>query len=559
MHGQPNAKTGCGQDFCLIPIGFDDTNQDGFLNSLRIHLPKYFPNHFVCLYLRNPEDLALCPVVRVPDGDAIDAATLKAGEVVAAMACARGAPIVMSGPENFPKKRKHGREAKIRSLAAFPVSGEDGEPQGALVAMDTGLVFAGDTAMLLGLWAQTISSTLRTVALRRALESERRRLRENLKGLDFAIPETIGFISEYASGMTHDICHILTYVGVRADRLAQICGKSETSEHLGAVHHGLRTVSQLLRNMLMGLGTRRINPTLRDYCDLTSTTEETIQFLRGGVPPHIRITHCVPQTRCLVPMEPVQVSQIILNLVTNAVEAIGSKSGLIDVTVIKDPKRLEAMLVVSDDGPGISPEVRERLTDFRVTTKKHGGGIGLAMVKSLVHAAGGTLIIEDGDPGAVFTVRLPLCLENDGMQRRQDQKDSAATLETGPRVLIVDDDSSLTEIFGDVLREEGYLVDTINNPREALRLLGQKTYDVLISDQSMPFMTGTEILMTMRRQNIMIPVILLTGLDTVDLLDAKMLGATIMTKPVSSQDLRRAVEKLLKSQIYTANSNFLNL
>ena len=251
--------------------------------------------------------------------------------------------------------------------------------------------------------------------------------------------------------------------------------------------------------------------------------------------------------------DPVRVQQIVWNLLNNAVK-FTPPGGHVRVRVARDPET--ARLVVEDDGKGIAPAFLPHVFEmFRQgdsgTTRAHGGlGIGLALVRQLVHLHEGSVEAHsDGvGRGARFTVHLPLDLAEPVAAATTPA--AAAAAFDGARVLVVDDNEDAVEMLRLLLECDGARVTTALGGEEALRLAEGAAFDLVVSDISMPALDGYELLRSLRGipRHADTPAIALTGFGRdEDVERARSAGfAMHLTKPVDYNDLARLARALLR-------------
>ncbi len=287
---------------------------------------------------------------------------------------------------------------------------------------------------------------------------------------------------------------------------------------------------------------------------------EAIKFLRASLPTSITIRHEI-MSASLVMADPTQIHQVLMNLCTNASHAMGDSGGVLTVE-LKDLDRVPDLpaghpelragpyieLTVSDTGHGIPAHLIERIFDPFFTTKEKGKGtgMGLAVVHGIIGSCGGaiTLSSEPGK-GTTFNIYLPAV-----------KRDSApvsiseAPLETGTeRILLVDDETALVKIGKQMLESLNYRVTTRTSSIEALELFKARAdhFDLVISDMTMPNMTGDKLAREMMRIRPEIPVILCTGYSThINQEQAMAMGIrAFVSKPILRRDIARVIRKVL--------------
>jgi two-component system cell cycle sensor histidine kinase/response regulator CckA len=209
-----------------------------------------------------------------------------------------------------------------------------------------------------------------------------------------------------AAGAAHDFSNLLTaMMGHAALAEAQLAAHAPAAEHLRSVQEAGARAAELCHAMMAFAG-RGGEP--RDT-DLTELVSEVVRLARPLVPAGVEVRLDLP-ARAVVRADPTHLRQVVLNLLTNAAEAIGPTGGTVVLALAIECAR--AVLSVSDTGCGMTPAVRARVFEPYFTTKPTGRGLGLAAVHGIVRTLSGTIEVES-TPGAgtVFRVALPLCSE----------------------------------------------------------------------------------------------------------------------------------------------------
>lgn len=249
-----------------------------------------------------------------------------------------------------------------------------------------------------------------------------------------------------------------------------------------------------------------------DLCDLAG---EVVELTRKGASyadVDLEIVVETEDTRAW--LDPYQLRQVLLNLVTNAIQALpsGGRIGL-----IVSGKEDEISLRVEDDGPGIAPENVERIFEPFFTTKpdNQGTGLGLAVSRSITKELGGTLEVENRpEGGAAFTVTLPRRISGDAEQPCEgpgSQGEQATAEEPSIRVMLVDDEVDFLQTLQKRLALRKLHVLTAESGRRSLEILANESVDVVVLDVKMPEMDGIETTKEIKRAHPLVEVILLTG------------------------------------------------
>jgi PAS domain S-box-containing protein len=249
--------------------------------------------------------------------------------------------------------------------------------------------------------------------------------------------------------------------------------------------------------------------------------------------------------------DPIRLAQIAWNLLNNAVKFTPAE-GLINVSLTRVGD--EAYLTVQDTGQGISPEFLPhvfeifRQADASSSRRHEGMGIGLALVKQLAELHGGRVCVESpgSGQGATFTVWIPLFLEDAGVSLPEDSVAAAAL--NAKSILVVDDSRETTEMLTTLLTNEGARVASASCGEDALRLVRENKFDLVISDISMPEMDGYQLLQEIRGLSNLknVPALALTGYGRlVDIDRAQAAGfARHLTKPLDIARLLEIVREL---------------
>jgi CheY-like chemotaxis protein len=258
---------------------------------------------------------------------------------------------------------------------------------------------------------------------------------------------------------------------------------------------------------------------------------------------------------------PTQLQQVLLNLASNAEYAMRLSGGVLEVVLEHEAvtptvaARHMALrpgshlrLTIRDTGPGVAPEILERIFEPFFTTKGvgEGTGMGLAIVHGVVSSHGGAIVAESRlGQGATFTIYLP---------RLPDAPLSTSSSETPlppgqERLLVVEDDEALARLAQVQLTELGYAVRVCTSSGEALALFqaGPQAFDLVLTDQTMPHMTGDVLAQELRRLRPDLPIILLTGYNPlIDAAKARALGIdAFLLKPLEIHELAQAIRQVL--------------
>ncbi len=260
--------------------------------------------------------------------------------------------------------------------------------------------------------------------------------------------------------------------------------------------------------------------------DLCAQTKNVLKLIRASLPSTIEIIETIPSDAQMVMADANQMQQLLINLSTNAFQSMDSQGGVLTVAI--DPLELVGtnadphpdlapgayvVLSISDTGRGIAPDITEKIFDPYFTTREvgKGSGLGLAVVHNIVHSHGGAIMLESRvGKGSTFHIYLPRTeqAEETAVSRDDD------IIPTGDeRILYIDDEYAITKSAQSMLGRLGYDVTTLTDPHKALRLFKSDPtrYDLVITDMTMPKMTGdllSEAILKIRGDT---PIIICTG------------------------------------------------
>ena len=293
--------------------------------------------------------------------------------------------------------------------------------------------------------------------------------------------------------------------------------------------------------------------------------KDALKFLRSTIPTTININQDIQTTDEMILADPTQINQIIMNLCINASHAMEQTGGDLTVTVTKviwddnsakDYPELKkgdyVKIIVSDTGPGIDPEIIDQIFDPYFTTKGvgKGSGMGLAVVQGIIISHEGAIAVDSKKgKGTKFIILFPLTTEKPIVEA-QTNKEIPGGNET---ILFVDDEISITKMVQRMFERLGYKVQTATTPQDALDrfALNPDHFDLVISDMTMPRMTGVKLsekLMDIKKD---IPIIICTGHSVlVDEEKAKELGlAAFIMKPIDMKETAQTIRKVLDRKL----------
>lgn len=370
-------------------------------------------------------------------------------------------------------------------------------------------------------------------------------------------------IGTLAGGIAHDFNNILgAILGFTELSLMKINHKDPIKGHLEQIMTAGARAKELVQQILSfsRRGEQHFKPT-----NLAELVDEAMNLIRASLPSTIEIKIYIQDSNIYVPAESTKIHQVIMNLCANAAHALEDEPGILSVKleIVSEtdfvPIGLEpgryARLIVKDNGVGMPPEIKDRIFEPYFTTRRRGRGtgMGLATVHGIIKNHNGAIFVQSSPGmGAEISVYLPLI---DGKGEYELEQNKPA-LESKPvngreKILFVDDEPNIVDLWTNALEGLGYNVNGFTSSRDALYeiSINSANYDLVITDQTMPKLTGTQLAREILRIRSDIPIILCTGFSesvTEDL--AKQIGIKhFLAKPLEinrfSNIIRQTLDK----------------
>ena len=321
--------------------------------------------------------------------------------------------------------------------------------------------------------------------------------------------ESLGVL---AGGIAHDFNNLLGSIVANSELvLSELPGGSPASEGVESIRNVAGRAAEIVRQMMSYAGQE---DTVFEPVDLSGLLHEMLEFLKVSISKRATLNINLPEKLPAVRANAAQLRQVVLNLITNASEALGEQEGVISVAVTQvrsgpsdsapnlsrgDYVRLE----VSDTGCGMTEEIQSKIFDPFFTTKFAGRGMGLAAVKGIVRSHGGTInVVSAPGQGSRFEILLPCSSES--AREGHDEAVSSAAGEVGSfagTVLVVEDEDTLRLAVSKMLRRKGFTVIEAANGKTGVDLFRASApeIDVVLLDLTLPGMSGREVLSELRR------------------------------------------------------------
>ena len=396
--------------------------------------------------------------------------------------------------------------------------------------------------------------------VRNITESTRLRQQQTAMQEQLIQSEKMDAIGALAGGIAHDFNNILSAImGYTQLAKDEIQNNNKAAEHLEKVLKACSRSAELISQIL---SFSRKSPKERAPVMVGPIVKEVLQLLKATLPPTITLT-ADPGGNEMVTGDPNQIYQVLLNLCTNAFQAMGNRPGKITVTVkgievdrenlVPDLELLPGKYVqisVADTGPGIPEKIRGRVFEPYFTTKEKGSGtgLGLATTHGIVKNHGGSLRFDSSEnKGTCFHVYLPQAEQIETSSLADEQGKGQQAL---GRLLLVDDQEELVETGRELLTGLGYEVEATTCPEQALKDFQNRPefFDAVITDLHMKKMTGILLAEKLRKVRKDIPIVLCTGYnDAMTEKAANQAGiSVVINKPFFVTQLSKAIQKAIR-------------
>jgi PAS domain S-box-containing protein len=364
-------------------------------------------------------------------------------------------------------------------------------------------------------------------------------------------------IGTLAGGIAHDFNNILGAILGYTELAVRRCAEnSDLRRYLDNVMHATERAKKLVERILAfsrsGLGNQI-------QFNAQAVVAETLELLQASLPAGIELQANLAADTAGVTGDPTDLHQITMNLCTNAIQAM-DRGGVLEVALVRSELSEQRVLargslapgayvrlIVSDTGRGIPAAILERIFDPFFTTKGvgQGTGLGLSLVHGIVNDLGGAIDVASMTGGGTqFEVWLPVAAEMPMPTREPAQ---ALSLGQGQTVMIVDDERALVALAEESIAQLGYEPVGFDSSVTALRAYrdAPDRFDALLTDESMPEMSGTELAREVRQLRPSIPIILMSGHGSLELSQrGTQVGITeILLKPLHSRDLAEALAR----------------
>src|SRR6202043_2198686 len=373
--------------------------------------------------------------------------------------------------------------------------------------------------------------------------------------------EKIEALGRLARGIAHDFNNVLAGVLAYGEMLFEEAPEDSPLKRyaqnvLTAASRGRELVEQILAYSRSQRGKRA-------PVDVARVFAETLELLRGSLPTDIRLEASVPQRPLVGIGDATQLHQVVMNLCSNAIQASSAGGTLrvaLEAVELPAERALSngtlrpghyVRLTVEDSGSGMDAATLPRIFEPFFTTKEtgRGTGLGLSLVYAIVTDSGGAIDVRSIlEQGSTFTIYLPRA---QGALITAEEAETPLPRGNGERVLLVDDDANVLAMTAEVLSRLGYEPVSFSDSHAALAAFeaAPRSFDVVVTDDVMPGLTGTGLASVLHPQRRELPIVLVSGYSG-PILAQRALAAGVselLVKPLQSRDIAAALARALRA------------
>ena len=400
---------------------------------------------------------------------------------------------------------------------------------------------------------RAIVMNFRDISERKAAAEEREHLAQRLRQA-----EKMEAVGRLAGGIAHDFNNILGGILGYSEMLAEQTPEGSLKRYAKNVLAGANRARGLVDQIL---AYSRSQGGQHTPVDLGRVISETLDLVRGSLPPGILLEGNVPAAPIHVIGDTTQLHQVLMNLCTNAIQAMDGAGTLrvtLDAIDLREPRTLGhgslqpgtyATLSVADSGAGMDDATLARVFEPFFTTKEvgKGTGLGLSLVYGIVTDSGGAIdVASRPGRGSTFAIYLPRV--ESALPAAEEEK-TPLPRGNGQRIVVIDDEAPLVAVTTEVLSRLGYQPVGFSNGRDALAELeaAPARFDAVITDEVMPGLSGTELAARLRRLRPDLPIVLVSGyIGPMMSARAHAAGVSrILKKPVQSRETASTLAELL--------------
>ncbi len=367
-------------------------------------------------------------------------------------------------------------------------------------------------------------------------------------------------IGTLAGGIAHDFNNMLGVIMGYTDlTLSNLTNMDLVKTNLQHVMDASKRAKDMVQQIL---AFSRKSEQSMESVNIGNIINETINFLRGSLPSTIKINHNIDNGLGMIFGNATQINQVLMNLCTNAKHAMREDGGILEIklketvidennaTIIDLEHGIYQQLTVHDTGSGIGKDIIDRIFEPYFTTKKdgEGTGMGLSVIYGIIKSHNGHInVFSQLGKGTIFNVYFPVLETVKKIELKTDKH--LDLMGNNERILFVDDEISLAKLGNQMLKELGYQVESSTSSIETLKAFEDNPdkFDLIVTDMTMPHMTGIKLAEEIHKIKPDIPVILCTGFSNfINKNNFMKMGISeLIMKPVSIKELAIAIKGIL--------------
>lgn len=357
-------------------------------------------------------------------------------------------------------------------------------------------------------------------------------------------------IGQLASGIAHEFNNILSIINFSMELIQHESESAKVKYLSDKIFAAIERASSLIHRMMMF--SRKSQSSEMMEANLREAVESAVKLVLVTVPSHIQLSLSTDvNAEYLIRGNKFEIEQVILNMVNNAIHAIGDKEGKIHISMgnVKNSEGEQVYIFIEDNGKGMPASVQAHIFDPFFTTKDvgEGTGLGLSVAHGIINNHAGRVEVSSQESkGTVFKMYFPKISDGPKAKTAQVSVPKSKNKElVNYRVLIVDDEPSVADLAKSLLESRGYQVHVCYDVDEAIEIFSNENFEIVISDFKMPGLTGLELLDQMKKIRADMRGLIMTGLNAVfkkeDLL--KLGVSQVIAKPFCTSDLDQAIRQ----------------
>ena len=380
------------------------------------------------------------------------------------------------------------------------------------------------------------------------MDSDRREREELVLKLNQS--QKMEALGRLSGGIAHDFNNILHLISGSAEQCLYYLESNKPDKikkYLGNIVEFADRGDKLIRQILTYTHQKKVEYSKTNLIDVIKSS---LEMMRSTLPANIEIDFSFDQEVDILG-DITQMQQIIMNFCTNSRDSIGKKNGFIKVKSQVNHIKNEVQLIISDDGVGIPEEVKAKIYEPYFSTKpiNKGTGMGLSIIHSIIEQMNGRIeLISEIGEGAKFIIFLPVYSEGEALVDTSPSQRLGEVSLVGKKIMILDDEEIIANMHKDFVEEQGAEVFCYTSPTSALAALKQGLdIDIILTDLSMPEMTGFEFAKAYSEGGGECPIILLTGHEEKVLSENDIASYNIeevLLKPINMDELLEVISSI---------------